>query len=388
MRNTAKIDQLTSLRFFAALMIVFHHAEGLFGPVRSPLNLGQGVSFFFVLSGFILTYVYPVLDSGAEMRRFWLARFARIWPAYLATFVFAFALLPFQWSAKTGVAHLAMVQAWLPMSLFYFSYNAAAWSISTEAFFYVVFPFLVRNWARTWALKLAGTICVFVVLVTITTWIGLPDYGNPYHGSDGLMVTMHGMIYVNPLARMLEFVTGMVLAQLWSAARQVGMRWTVVEVGTVGLCVAAMYYTQQYVEPVRGKFGDAAAMWVMHSGSFLAFAALIHVIARGGGAISRVLQWRPFVVLGEISFSMYLLHQTLFSVWRSKASALGNVPTWAAIGFYFVVLIGLSYLVWIFIEIPARRRILAAHPSRWLRRAKTDRIGALPEKAKPNSGPV
>ncbi|HEX6528263.1 MAG TPA: acyltransferase family protein, partial [Burkholderiales bacterium] len=123
MKNTARLEQLTSLRFFAALMIVFHHADGMFGIGRSPVNLGQGVSFFFVLSGFILTYVYPSLDAGREVRRFWLARFARIWPAYLATFLLAFALLFLEWDGVTGVAHLAMVQAWLPLSVFYFSYN-------------------------------------------------------------------------------------------------------------------------------------------------------------------------------------------------------------------------------------------------------------------------
>ena len=54
--------------------------------VQYAIALGQGVSFFFVLSGFILTFVYPTLDTGREVRGFWLARFARIWPAYMATF--------------------------------------------------------------------------------------------------------------------------------------------------------------------------------------------------------------------------------------------------------------------------------------------------------------
>jgi peptidoglycan/LPS O-acetylase OafA/YrhL len=79
----ARLDQLTSLRFFAAYLIILYHSVGLFGIERIGVNLGQGVSFFFVLSGFILTYVYPRLDSWTDIRQFWRARFARIWPAYI-----------------------------------------------------------------------------------------------------------------------------------------------------------------------------------------------------------------------------------------------------------------------------------------------------------------
>lgn len=357
MKNTARLDQLTSLRFFAALMIVVHHADGLFGIGRAPVNLGQGVSFFFVLSGFILAYVYPRLEGPGEVRRFWLARFARIWPAYLVTFLFAFALLPFQWNTLTGVAHLAMVQAWIPLSIFYFSYNAVAWSISTEAFFYLVFPLLVRNWAQTWKVKLAGTVAVLVALVALTTWLQLPDYGNPYNGNDGWKATVHGTIYVNPVARLLEFVTGMVLARVWSGAKAPSAGWTAAECAALALCGAAMYWSPRFAETVRATLGDAAAMWTIHSGAFAGFAAVVLVMAYGGGAISRVLRWRPLVVLGEVSFSMYLLHQTLFSVYRAKGASLPALPSWLGAALFLLVLVVLSYAVWKLVELPARRAI-------------------------------
>lgn len=68
-KETARLDQLTSLRFFAAMMIVMLHATGSFGIQKSALTLNQGVAFFFVLSGFILTYVYPRLDSAPPSAR-------------------------------------------------------------------------------------------------------------------------------------------------------------------------------------------------------------------------------------------------------------------------------------------------------------------------------
>src|SRR5512135_575734 len=92
-----KLDALTSLRFIAAATIVLHHSKGNFGfseTAFSNFSLDHGVSFFFVLSGFILAYVYPKLNGPGHAGRFLLARFARIWPAHLFTFAMVFLLFP------------------------------------------------------------------------------------------------------------------------------------------------------------------------------------------------------------------------------------------------------------------------------------------------------
>jgi peptidoglycan/LPS O-acetylase OafA/YrhL len=78
-----QIHALTSLRLFAAAMIVVLHANGHFGiPAWLPryVGLGAGVSIFFVLSGFILTINYPELPTWTAVLRFWRNRFARLWP--------------------------------------------------------------------------------------------------------------------------------------------------------------------------------------------------------------------------------------------------------------------------------------------------------------------
>ncbi|MDZ4048042.1 MAG: acyltransferase, partial [Pseudoxanthomonas sp.] len=138
-----KLDQLTSLRFFAALLIVVHHAESMMGIGGMGVNWGQGVSFFFVLSGFILTYVYPRLATLDDTQRFLRARVARIWPAHVASFALGFALMPYAWDTWTAIANLLLVHAWIPQSAYYFSYNGVSWSVSTEAFFYLAFPLLI-----------------------------------------------------------------------------------------------------------------------------------------------------------------------------------------------------------------------------------------------------
>src|SRR5207302_9183422 len=147
---------------------------------------------------------------------------------------------------------------------FYFAYNALAWSISTVSFFSLAFPVLFRDWARTWQVKLAATIAVLVALVVVTNALHLPEYGNPYHGNDGWKVTVHGLIYVNPLARLLEFVTGMALARFRVGTRPPSAGWTVAEISALAACAAAMYYTPRFAEVIRAPLGDAAATGTIH----------------------------------------------------------------------------------------------------------------------------
>ena len=178
-----KLDALTSLRFFAAAMIVVAHAHPLFGSlgIANAAPLGQGVSFFFVLSGFILAYNYPELEGRKAVRRFWLARFARVWPLHAVMLLLWIALIfnfdrhsyfpGVEGLARLG-ANLLLLQAWVPLSLWSLSFNGVAWSLSAEFFFYAVFPFLIRYWAVSWhrlLLLQAGIVVVVIIICSVLT---------------------------------------------------------------------------------------------------------------------------------------------------------------------------------------------------------------------------
>jgi peptidoglycan/LPS O-acetylase OafA/YrhL len=240
-----KLDQLTSLRFLAALMIVVHHSAGLFGTGESPVNYGQGVSFFFVLSGFILTYVYPTLSGFDAVRRFWRARVARIWPAHAAALVIGAVLVGYPWlDPATLRANVTMTHSWLPWSKFYFSYNAVSWSISTEFFFYLEFPLLILQWDRTCWWKLPLVLGVLLSLFALSNGLHLPAYGDPMQGQ-GTWVTQHGVIYIHPVARLFEFTSGMCIALAWRKTRdrEIGSALgTVLELLALAACVVSMLY--------------------------------------------------------------------------------------------------------------------------------------------------
>lgn len=362
--NILKLDQLTSLRFFAAIMIVFHHSYGLFGLENSGnVNLGQGVSFFFVLSGFILTYVYSNLSGYSNIKHFYKARFARIWPVYIASFLFGYFLLDYSISANTIIPFIFMVQAWIPISTYYFSYNAVAWSISTEIFFYLVFPILIYSWNSTKLNKLFFSLLILFILMVITNWFELPSYTKPLDHTNFFGITTHGLIYISPLSRILEFIFGMFIAQAYknnlNHKEGTSLKYTIYEILTVILVVVSMFYTKTIIQLTKDSFlNPALGLWIIHSGSMFAFGLLIYIMAYGKGKISKILSYPFFVILGEISFSIYLFHQILLSYYRQNINNFSYFSDNTMLIIYLIILICISYLAWVFIELPFRKFLM------------------------------
>ena len=360
--NTNKLDQLTALRFFAALMILFHHANGQFGIKNtSGMNFGQAVSFFFVLSGFILAYVYPKLESWIEIKRFWRARVARLWPGYLASFLLGFWLFPYDWDTKTAAANLFMVQAWIPISSYYFSFNGVSWSISTEFFFYLMFPFIIARWNSTWLMKLALFSALLIALISLSIFLSLPDYGVSTDSSKGFEITQHGIIYISPLSRIFEFVFGMSVTIAWRNNRETNWSTLVAtfyEFCTILICILSMYYSVILAHWSRVILGEPVALWLVNSGSMFAFGLLLYVMAQGDGKISEILAHPFLVLLGEISFSLYLLHLMFLNYYRVNVSAHIHLPSHISFSIFLIFLLLCSYLMWVCIEMPGRRLIV------------------------------
>jgi peptidoglycan/LPS O-acetylase OafA/YrhL len=354
MTTPKKLDQLTTLRFIAAAMIVVHHSAGLFGfstSLTTPFIYGQGVSFFFVLSGFILAYVYPTLNTYADVRHFLHARFARIWPAHLATFLLAFWMLSLEWDYKLALANLALVHAWIPDRLFYFSYNAPSWSISTEFLFYLAFPVLIYRWERNWPIKVLLSGGILIVLIWYANIAKLPGNGG-------------SLVYINPVSRIFEFILGIFLLFFWRKNKD-KTRWylknaTIMEVAVILLCGLSMRYTLPVEEWAFVSWpGPAFAQWLEGSGSMLSFGLLIYVMAIGRGRISKILAHPHLVLLGEISFSLYLLHQILLRYYHANLAFFPHIPNFFAFALFCSILLLSSYLMWIWVEMPARRFILS-----------------------------
>lgn len=355
-----RLDALTSLRFIAAAMIVVLHSHGLFGTkedVSSSFAWTQGVSFFFVLSGFILAFVYPKLDNWNAIRNFLHARVARVWPALFMSFFFAFWLLSLSWDDKTGFANLLMVNAWIPYQSYYFSYNAPSWSISTEFFFYLAFPLLIYQWESTWQVKLILAMGGVLLTVLLSKQLNLP-----FSSSNNEVLTSNSLIYIHPISRLFEFVFGILLVSSWRK-KVSHIQWTRshatwIEVSAVLFACASMYFTAPLVKALQNTGEDTIAVWFAGSGSMFAFGVLIYIMALGRGRISEWLSHPILVMLGEISFSLYLLHYTLLSYYRNNITFFPHLPNLLSWAIFWTIALLASYLMWALIEMPGRRLML------------------------------
>jgi peptidoglycan/LPS O-acetylase OafA/YrhL len=357
---------LTSLRFFAAAMIVVSHAAGHFGIplLHDPAILMQGVSFFFVLSGFILAYRYPALD-GKQAVRFFVARFARLWPLYLLSTIVWVILVPawvqdsiYQKTIGTTLANLFLVQTWAPFSSLNSSYNLVAWSISTEMFLYLCFPLLIRRWYTTWHWKMLAVLALALGMICVSTFAVPhfpPDMRSPY-----------SYAYDSPLTRLWEFTVGIGAAMLWRRwhprLHLSRRRATALEVGALCLAVGVMASAARIGGPVSTlyRIGDAMTLWLKLAGlTALPFALLITVMALGRGLLSRLLAFAPLVLLGEISYAMYLLHDAFITWIGSHVRPFDNIPAPMQAVLFTVLLLIASYAAWALVETPCRRSIVA-----------------------------
>lgn len=364
-RRPDRLPALTGSRFVAALAVSLLHFSAVGLPAGwasdalAYLTLMPGaVSYFFILSGFILAYNYAdrlAVPSRAGWWAFLVARFARIYPVYLASLLAAAVLLPpllneyrcrrvaTQWKLVTQVT---MTQSLVPSSEWYYWGNAPAWSISTEWCVYLAFPALLAGLCRlpTRALPAAG---VGMALVALGWSVWLRDS----HRAEWLA-------YVFPVTRVPDFAAGATLG-LWAARRPPGgpplvtARGAALEAAAVGLLAAAF---------VLGRDLPFSLRW---SGYFsLPALLMVAALAAQRGPLAWLLARPAAVWLGEVSFAYYLFHVLVLQAWLQARPSAGVLPWYAQAGGLFLATLALAAALHCWYETPARRLIsrLAGRP--------------------------
>lgn len=301
-----------------------------------------GVSFFFVLSGFIIAYNYQnkIAEQRTTKREFWVARIARVYPLHLLTLLIAVLAGGYVEAAGTmeWIEHFLMslflLHPLIPSPDYFFSFNSPSWSLGCEQLFYFLFPFLALCFSRNSRNFYVLPLCLIVMCV-------------------GMHLTpeesIKGFWYVNPVTRFPDFLMGMALYRLSIKCRDRKLGYitaSLLEVGSILLFLLFYLYSADVLPKV---YRYSCYYWIP-------IGLLLLIFSLQRGVLSRLLSNKYLLIGGEISFSFYLIHLFIIDSYQKMVATYQLQISWMiAIPAIFCLTIGLSLLSYYYFEKPANK---------------------------------
>ncbi|CAL9374379.1 hypothetical protein SUDANB120_00927 [Streptomyces sp. enrichment culture] len=357
--SRAKLPSLTGLRFIAAALVFFFHATFSDPPMNPFADQAweegfrwlfskagwMGVSFFFVLSGFVLTWS---AKPGDTVTGFWRRRLLKIFPNHivmwaLAMVLFAGAMTPL----SASLPNLFLVHSWFPQHETFISVNPPSWSLCSELLFYLLFPFLIGPVLRIreralWGWAAAMVACM--VAVQLVTDFLLPQ-NPPTPEGFGISLWEFWFGYNFPPVRMFEFVLGMLLARLVLAGAFPRVR----------ILPAALLCLAGYAAAMAVPF-----LYGLNVATIIPVSLLICAVARADvDGAPTVLRGRTMQWLGEVSFGFYLAQYVVMYYGRTALMderLFAPLPgVLVLLGFFLATLLT-GWLLLVCVERPVMRR--------------------------------
>jgi peptidoglycan/LPS O-acetylase OafA/YrhL len=330
-QKPARLDALTGLRCFAALNIVFFHFSNpdWFGPLSPVVNAGYlSVSFFIMLSGFVLAYNYAgrAREGKLDKVRFWKARLTRLYPIYLLSLALGWDTFLGERAAHThfmfwmgAILTPILLQGWIP-EIATFG-NTPAWTMSAEAAYYVMFPWLaaIPRPTRIGAhLRRLGVLWLLGMLPGALYVIFNPDH--IVHVDRFTSAPWLQALKFTPIPHMASFTFGVMLA---------GLDEFIERTGWLRLCLGLLM-------PL--------------------FGCLILGLS-GINLLSKVFGFSVFVFVGESSYCLYLMHFNLWNLLHQSGLlpkfGLSRFDPWIS----YAILVGLGLLALHLVEKPAQKAL-------------------------------
>ena len=348
------IPALTGMRFIAALMVFVSHYNipGLRGNFLRFVNSGySGVTFFFVLSGFVLAYNYfGVFEQqfARSIPAYFISRLARVYPLYLFCTLFA-------WFSSGGstplVPYLGAVQAWSSSSVFAYGLDGPSWSISVEAFLYLCFPVIFLIFRSVGIIghrrrALAVALIVVAMQFALAYWFISTGHGS-VNTSAADPNSSHRWLYRNPATRLFDFTLGILTAAFALRSGEPSRRST-------RLWSAAIWMSLLSVAMLMAAKSIYFTAWSWDAVYALPFAVCIAGITLSGRSlVSRLLSTRSMVTLGASSYPFYLLHMLMRPMYTSASVSNSYAFYTAFLIFVVATSVGFHFAI----EEPCRRLV-------------------------------
>lgn len=294
-----KISQITFTRFIAAMAIVISHFnKDLFlYKIRFIsdifLRANVGVSYFFILSGFIMIVAYHRKEKIGYLD-FYRNRVARIYPLYIVGLLLYFFTRYSDVSFYKTFLYLFGIQSWIPGKALIL--NFPGWSISVEFLFYLIFPWLYNY------LYSKGNKSIWIIAVLI--WIGTQVFSNLYINSPaykGPHTESHEFSHYFPLWHINEFLIGNIAGLFFVKNRKEKNYDLAVVVLFIAIILSLIFIPLNFHNGLMAVF----------------FVPVIYLISCNNGLITKFFALKPLEFLGEISYAIYIIHIPVLYIIRS-----------------------------------------------------------------------
>jgi peptidoglycan/LPS O-acetylase OafA/YrhL len=363
--RAARLPSLTGLRIFAAFGVFIAHqslplpqlrllgdpsAVGNFAHWGQPAG-GIAVAFFFVLSGFVLTWSARERDTA---RAFWRRRFVKIYPNYVVGWVLAMVLFAASSTpAWVAAVNLTTFHPWVPVFFDYISVNPQSWTLGVEALFYASFPLLYFAIRRIRPQQLlpwiAGLIAAIILTPTLVSAVVPKGSLLPFAPVSQIQ---YYLTYIFPPTRLIDFALGILLARAVQAGR-----WR-----NIGIIPSLALFAGCYaITPSVSLLYQLQATTIVPIVFLIAAAASADVRGRATLFSTRFVVW-----LGNISFAFYLVHYVVLDTVRARLGArLFSVPAASLImAGELVIALAASAALYYAVERPMVRRWSASRRPR------------------------
>lgn len=350
---------LTGIRTFLALGIMcFHFTPPHATYIRPVIEAGfTYISFFLLISGFVLAYNYAHRADTLRPGRFYAARAARLYPVYALSLIVSLGMLHAEWQVRShaefalgAVLTPLLLQGWSPsLSTFW---NTVAWTLSTEVMLYLAFPFLIR--AKWWPTAPRKLLLLFFgfwlweLLIPVLYLLFNPD---GLHNIDRYSSAywLRALKYT-PLPYLPIFLAGITLGRFHAVA-EIGNRTKMyLAAGALTMLLPAFYFAVPHLPYV-----------LLHGGLLTPVFAMLVLGLTGTHWVTRVFSIAPIAAFGRASLCLYLLH---FNTWNllhehfiPQRLHVEAYDPW----FSYAVMLTFAYAAYHLVEVPAQRFLLTRY---------------------------
>ncbi len=305
---------LTGIRFFAALMVFFHHIPP-FTLENSPLFLTKfinelyvGVTMFFILSGFIITYKY-LLKEKFDYREYLWKRFTRIYPLYFLLTIFTFVTTAWYFKDFTSKQFFELLMNLTLLKGFFSNYIFTgipqAWTLTVEECFYLTSPILAFILFKN----------IYKRIITLTFSIILIGCVIGYLGQilklDTLLPSFKFLLNFSFFGRIFEFLLGMILAKFYVQQKKFNVRHCT-SIGILGIILSI--YVLSLIANSPGT-GDNHWIGILINNLILPIVGIAPFywgLLNEKTWIQNFLSAKPLQILGKSSYAFYLIHVSVF----------------------------------------------------------------------------